>query len=180
MTGAISHDAFSTSSLDSTPDTVPFKTEIVAWWGAILATIVFIWDIYKWKMAGAKLRVTVQSNMESINIPQYDGKTLIAVNVVNYGDRPTTITNLGFLWFENLWNRIRRRPDKAFIIPNPSQAQVLPFELKQGNLWSGIAVQDVAVEAMARDGLLYCVLYHTHTEKPVYRRLRIPKKKSVV
>ena len=159
---------------------MPLKTEIVAWWGAILATVVFLWDIYKWKTAGAKLRVTVQPNMKTINIPQYEGKTVISANVVNYGDRPTTIKNLGYLWFKNSWNRIRRRPDKAFIIPNPSEAHKLPYELKQGNLWTGLAIQDKDVETMARDGLLYCVLYHTHNEKPVYRRLRIPEKKSAV
>ena len=57
------------------------KTEIVAWWGAILATIVFAWDIYKWWTAGPKLRVSVQTGMKSINMPQYDDKTLIHVNV---------------------------------------------------------------------------------------------------
>jgi HJR/Mrr/RecB family endonuclease len=72
------------------------KTEIVAWWGAVLATIVFLWDIYKWRTAGRKLRVSVQSGMKSINMPQFEGKTLIHVNVSNYGDRPTTITNLGY------------------------------------------------------------------------------------
>ena len=61
------------------------KTEIVAWWGAILASIVFVWDIYKWWTAGPKLRVSVHTGMMSINMPQYDGKTLIHVNVSNYG-----------------------------------------------------------------------------------------------
>jgi len=27
-------------------------TSIVAWWGAILSTIVFLWDIYKHRTAG--------------------------------------------------------------------------------------------------------------------------------
>jgi len=86
------------------------KTEIVAWWGAVLSSVVFLWDIYKWWTAGQKLRVTVQTGMKSINMPQYDGKTLILVNVANYGDRPTTITNLGYLYFTSLLGWIRRRP----------------------------------------------------------------------
>ncbi|MBI3370533.1 MAG: hypothetical protein HY017_02085 [Betaproteobacteria bacterium] len=147
------------------------KTEIVAWWGAILATIVLFWDVYKWRAAGPKLRVSVQSGMESINMLQYDGKTLILVNVSNYGDRPTTFTNLGYLYFTNLWNRIRRRPDKAAIIPNPSDVHPLPHELKQGSLWSGIAIQDDQVTKWAKEGRLYCVLYHSHSERPIYRRV---------
>jgi len=31
-------------------------TSIVAWWGAILSTIVFLWDIYKHRTAGPRLR----------------------------------------------------------------------------------------------------------------------------
>ena len=155
---------------------MPIKTEIVAWWGAILATIVFAWDIYKWKTAGPKLRVTVHTGMETINMPQYDGKTVISVNVSNYGDRPTTITHLGYLWFSSFWGRIRKRPNKAFVIPNPSDVHVLPYELKQGNLWTGIAIQDENVAQMANAGRLYCVLYHSHSERPIYRRVSIAKK----
>lgn len=147
------------------------KTEIVAWWGAVLATIVFLWDIYKWRTAGPKLRVSVQSGMKSINMPQYEGKTLIYVNVSNYGDRPTTITNLGYLHFANLWTRMRGRPDAAAIVPNPNDVHLLPYELKQGNLWSGIAIQNDQVTKWATEGRLYCVLYHSHREQPIYRRV---------
>ena len=154
------------------------KTEIVAWWGAVLATIVFLWDIYKWWTVGPKLRVSVQTGMESINMPQYEGKTLILVNVSNYGDRPTTITNLGYLYFTTFWKRARHRPDKAAIVPNPSDTQRLPFELKQGNLWSGIAIQDEQVTAWAKEGLLYCVLYHSHSERPIYRRVVVHERSN--
>jgi hypothetical protein len=154
------------------------KTEVVAWWGAILATIVFVWDIYKWWTAGPKLRMAVLTGMESINIPQYDGKTLISVNVSNYGDRPTTITNLAFVYFTNLWRRFQHRAERAFVIPSPSDAQPLPFELKQGNLWNGVAIQDAEVEKMAKEGLLYCVLYHTHSERPLYRRVFVHERSN--
>jgi hypothetical protein len=72
-------------------------TDIVAWWGAILATIVFAWDIIKWRLAGPKLRLSVNSGMQSINISEYEGKTLISATVVNYGDRPTTVTHMAFV-----------------------------------------------------------------------------------
>jgi len=149
------------------------KTEIVAWWGAVLATIVFLWDIYKWWTVGPKLRISVQTGIESIK-----GKPLILVNVSNYGDRPTTITNLRYLYFTNFWKRVRRRPDKAAIGPKPSDAQRLPFELKQGNLWSGIASQDEQVTTWAKEGLLYCVLYHSHSERPIYRRVVVHERSN--
>lgn len=155
------------------------KIEFVAWWGAILATVVLAWDIYKWRTAGPKLRTTVQTGMQSINMPQYDGKTLITVNVSNYGDRPTTITNLGYLYFPNYWRRFRHWPEKAFVIPNPSDTQRLPFELKQGSLWSGIAIQDTEIAKMAKEGLLYCVLHHSHNERPIYRRVVVHVRSNI-
>jgi hypothetical protein len=154
-------------------------TTIVAWWGAVLSSVVFLWDIYKWWTAGPKIRFSVQSGMESINMPEYDGKTLILAKVTNYGDRPTTITNLGFLYFGSIWSKLRKKSDKAFIIPNPSTVQRLPFELKQGSIWSGVAIQDSQVEALAMKGRLYCVLYHSHDEKPIMARVEIRSNTSL-
>lgn len=149
-------------------------TTFLAWWGASLSTVVFAWDIYKWWTTGPKVHYTVQSGMKSFNIPEYEGKTLLLANVTNTGDRPTTIINLGFLHYANLWAELRNRPDKAFVIPHPSTAQPLPFELKSGNVWSGTCEQDAEVENMAKNGQLYCVLYHSHQSKPIKRRVLIP------
>lgn len=146
---------------------------IVAWWGAILSTIVLAWDIYKWRTSGPKLRVAVQTGMQTFNMPEYDGKTLILVYVTNYGDRPTTITNLGLKFYPSAWAKIRNKATKAFVFPRPNTAQPLPFELKQGNLWCGIGEQTPEVLAMAKSGHLICELYHSHVNKPVRRRVVI-------
>jgi hypothetical protein len=153
------------------------STAIVAWWGAILSTVVFVWDIYKHKTAGPKLRFSVQTGMESINMPQYEGKKLILANVTNYGDRPTTITNLGYLYFEKRRFLRKRIPDKAAIVPNPSIAQPLPFELKPGTVWMGICIQDSQVEKWATTGILDILLYHSHNSKPIRRRVVIRKRR---
>jgi len=147
------------------------STVIVAWWGAILSSIVFAWDIYKYFHAGPKLRFSVQTGMKTINMPLYDGKRVILANVTNYGDRPTTITNLGYLYFKKRRFRRSRIPDKAAIVPNPSTAQPLPFELKPGTVWMGIAHQDTEIEEWATGGILYMALYHSHSEKPLLRRV---------
>lgn len=54
---------------------------IIAWWGAILSSVVFLWDVYKWHTAGPKIRFSVKSNMETFNMPNYDGKTIIVADV---------------------------------------------------------------------------------------------------
>ncbi len=148
-------------------------TALVAWWGAALSTIVFLWDIYKYRTAGPKLRFSVQTGMQSINMPQYEGKRLILAKVTNCGDRPTTITNLGYLYFEKRRFLRKRIPDKAAVVPNPSTVQPLPFELKPGARWSGIAIQDPEIEQWATNGILDMMLYHSHSNKPIRRRVVI-------
>lgn len=153
-------------------------TSIVAWWGAILSTIVFMWDIYKHRTAGPRLRFTAQTGMETLNMPMYKGKTVILANVTNYGDRPTTITNLGYLYFDRPFLR-KRIPDKAAVVPNPSITQPLPFELKPGAVWMGIAIQDPQIEKWATTGILDMMLYHSHSQKPLRQRVVIKKRRSV-
>jgi hypothetical protein len=154
-------------------------TEIVAWWGAILATIVFVWDIIKWRLAGPKLRLTIRSSMKTVNMPEYEGKTLLIAEVVNYGDRPTTITHVVFFYYRNMWNRLRKHADQKSVALLPNPRQTIPFELRPGNSWSGFAIQDQSVEnnktleERAREGYLVCGIYHTHSTRPLKRRVLI-------
>jgi hypothetical protein len=154
-------------------------TEIVAWWGAILATVVFVWDIIKWRLAGPKLRLTIRSSMKTINVPEYEGKTLLIAEVVNYGDRPTTITLLTFFYYRNRWNWLRNQADQKTAVMVPNTRQSIPFELRPGNSWSGFAIQDKAMEnaetleKMAREGYLFCAIYHSHSTRPLRQRVLI-------
>ena len=148
------------------------KTNIVAWWGAILSSIVFLWDIYKWRTAGPKLRLRVQTGMEKLNAPEYEGKTLLIIEVVNYGERPTTITNAVLVSYSSFLSRLRKRHDRVFVIPIPSREQPLPFELKPGSIWRGMGVQDRSLEDAARSGCLYCLVAHSHRSAPVRQRVK--------
>ena len=146
------------------------STEIVAWWGAILARIVFIWDIIKWRLAGPRLRLTVRSGMKSFNLPEYEGKTLIMADVVNCGDRPTTITHLCFVHYRTFWGRFRNRSETNLWIPNPGRVQ-LTFELNPGTSWTGVTIQTPELEKITSEGHLICAVYHTHTVRPVKARV---------
>jgi hypothetical protein len=149
-------------------------TKLVAWWGAMLSSVVFAWDIWKYRHAGPRLRFEVRAGMETFNMPQYNGETLIVANVTNYGERPTTITNLACFYFEKRWRAIRgMKPDKVSIVVTPSSAQPLPHELKAGAIWTGFAVQEPEIERRAKSGFLYIVLYHSHSKRPIRRRVVI-------
>ncbi len=131
-------------------------------------------DIYKYRHAGPKLRFSVQAGVETINMPQYEGKTLIMVKVTNYGDRTTTITNLGCLYFARKWDAVRRtKPDQASIVVTPNSAQPLPYELNAGGIWTGFAIQEPDIEQRARMGFQYMVLYHSHSKRPIRQRVVI-------
>jgi hypothetical protein len=95
--------------------TSTFTTKFVAWWGAILSTTVFLWDIYKYRHAGPKLWFRVQTGMALV--PSDDKRTFISSEVVNYGDRPTTLTNLTLDYFEKplswAWLRDLVRRERA-------------------------------------------------------------------
>jgi hypothetical protein len=154
--------------------------EFVAWWGAVLSTVVFLWDIYKFRAAGPKLRFSVRTGMQSINMPSFDGKTLIQTEVANYGERPTTLTNIGLYYFENAWSwsRLRNRPTKAAVLSDPNPAQPFPFELKPGAVWRGLTEQVPQIEEWATNGILYFDLYQSHSEKPMRRRVVLRKSPS--
>jgi hypothetical protein len=151
------------------------STDFVAWWGAILSSIIFLWDIYKYRNAGPKLRFHVQPGM--IMLPSADKRTFIQTEVTNYGDRPTTLTNITFYYFEKPWSwaRLRNRPTTAGVLNNPNPEQPFPCELKAGGVWRGLTEQKPELEAWGRKGALYFDLYHSHSTKPLRQRVTFPQ-----
>ncbi len=148
-------------------------TLIIAGYAAVVSTFVLGWDAYKWLNEGPKIRITAQTGMKIMGGGQIDPKTYVSLTAANYGDRATTITNMGFLYYTTWFNAYlrRNRPNQAFIIPTPSQAQVLPYRFETGAQWIGMAVQDEGVDRMIRDGYLFAVLYCSTSGKGIRARL---------
>ena len=150
--------------------------DIVAWWGAVLATVVLIWDIYKWKTSGPRLKFKVTPNMIVVGDPTREGKTFISASATNVGDRPTTITNLVMQHYNNYFNMLRHKPSTLMIVVSPSTVQPLPFILQPGQVWQGLAIQDQELENFAKGGYLVCGLCHSHSDKEIDRRIDLKKK----
>ncbi len=107
---------------------VPWGTAItlvIAVYGAALSTLNFL-------RAGPKLRLNVRPGM--VLVPSDDKRTFIQTEVTNFGDRPTTLTNIGIRYFEKPWSweHLRNRATKAAVLNDPNPAQRFPFELKPG------------------------------------------------
>lgn len=119
--------------------------------------------------------MTASTGMKMVGGAQVDPNTYVSVTAVNLGDRATTITNLGFLYYDSWLGAMVRRssPAKAFIITTPSPAQMLPFRFEAGAQWIGMALQGDDLVEMIRDGYLFVVLYHSHGGSGVRFRLKL-------
>lgn len=148
---------------------------IVAWWGAILSTIVVLWDIYKWKTSGPKLKVDISANMQYFEqgTGRVDDKTYVIVNIANVGQRLTTITNVGMQYYESRIKRIMKKPKTSFIVTTPNQYLPTPYKLEAGTTWMATIVQTDDVVEMAKKGILDCLIYYSQSNKPFRKRIII-------
>ena len=145
-------------------------TDIIAVYGAIVATAVFGWDIYKWRISGARL---------CLSIVQHQVKDLrhIRVTATNRGDKPTTISRSAFLyykgwlsWAKSLLPLIQGKPDKSF----PRRDTALPRDIKRGGEW-GIVILDEEIKEIPKQGLLFFAIYESHRKKPKTIRIHLKK-----
>ncbi len=150
-------------------------TLAIAAYAAVVAIFVLGWDAYKWLDSGPKVSITASTGMSMVGNGVHDPKTYISVTAVNRGDRTTTLTNLGFLYYKKWFDAKFRqnRVTQGFIIPDPSQAQRLPYKFQAGDQWIGLCDQDDDVVKMIREGHLYVVLYHSHSGKGVRHQLTL-------
>lgn len=148
-------------------------TLVIAAYAAVVSTFVFGWDAYKWLNEGPDVRIAAQTGMKIVGGGQIDPRTYVSVTAVNYGDRATTITNMGFLYYKTWFGAYirRKRPDQAFVVTTPSQAQVLPYRFEAGAQWIGMADQTEDVDQMIRDGYLFVLLYCSTAGKGIRVRL---------
>ena len=126
-------------------------TDIAAWWGAITATVVICWDVYKWIMSGARVRIEVRSGV-SITGDENKDKSYITVRVFNVGDKAVTITNLELLHSPSFLNRILRHRQHRMFVKQSS----LPFMLNPGLIWDGFALQNEQIAELLHKGYLLC------------------------
>jgi hypothetical protein len=93
---------------------VPWGTIVtgaVAVYGAALSTFNFL-------RAGPKIRFNVRTGM--VVVPSDDKKTFVQTEVINYGDRATTLRTIDLRYFEKPWSwaRLRNRATEAAVLNN--------------------------------------------------------------
>jgi len=152
-------------------------TEIAAWWGATIATLVLAWDIYKWKRSGPIVNVSASPNMETFGgVPNsLNNKTFVVVEVTNTGSKKTTLTHLVGFYYKSLFHKLRKKQEKSFIVANPALSGPLPHVLESGERWLGAIEQNKELEEMSRNGYLFVGVYHSFGRKPILKRVIIIK-----
>ncbi len=157
------------------------STEIAAWWGAIIASVVLLWDVYKWKTQGPKLVMRLSPNMLVYGDPLRENKTWVSVKVSNNGDRPATIKGVGMEYYTNWMKRLQNHAEKAAIFPNPNDGFPLPRVLNPGDEWCGLIPQkridkEMDLEEMSQTGHLMIWLSRSDRQKALRKRLSIVAK----
>lgn len=147
-------------------------TNLVAWWGAILSTVVFFWDIYKWWVSGPKVNFTVSTDMQILNVPGWKAGCYVTVRAINIGDQPTTITKLGILHYNSWFARLRDKATTKAVVGRAGVTQPLPHVLNPGEIWDGAVEQDDSLISMLQNGYLIVALYHSRGKRPVTRRAK--------
>jgi hypothetical protein len=145
-------------------------TDMLAVWGAFIATLVLLWDIYKYKVSGAQVHISVRHNM-NVLMPDLDpDSTFIAVIAKNNGDRPTTITNFGLKGYKVIIPGLFKKRIFQAIIGNPVP-QPLPHLLAPGAVWNGFADQGQITAKHPEVNLVVMEIYLSHRKKPTTARV---------
>ncbi len=118
----------------------------VAWWGAILSSIVFAWNIIKWKLSGPKLDVCISPNelqwkgtvelmpgeeKKPKGEPQ-NLKPFIMVEVRNIGRSATTLLDIRFAQCDSPKGFKKSMMSESEHEPYSSS---LPVVLEAGHVW---------------------------------------------
>lgn len=121
------------------------STDLIAVYAAVVATIVLIWDILKWVISGARLRVDTKcgvfygdSRVVETTMTEYGEQNSLAdychIEVSNVGDQPTTILSIQATHRLKIGTKGQMFISGPAIIPHFGKS--LPYVLGPGEVWS--------------------------------------------
>jgi hypothetical protein len=150
-------------------------TDVLAWWGAIVATLVLFWDIIKWRREGVHLSVTIKG----IEIPAGAG---VRCEIRNRGGKATTVSEVMLVTRPgNLMARLFGISMSTRYLSSTAPEMNLPILLAPGAEWIGtyyfpdarltLAVDDDYRELL-KQGKLYYKVRFSHTDRCVKGRVK--------
>lgn len=145
-------------------------TEIAAWWGACVATLLLLWDVFKWRYTGAELAVDVMPYMPFFddNGEFVSDKNTIGITVSNIGTTSTTLTSVVACSYETRWHELIRK--ETYIAGWPSWFD-LPVVVRPGEQWSCYLDQSEDLVEDSHKYQLYFGVKHSRSKKPAIGKL---------
>lgn len=164
-------------------------TDLVAWYGAVLATFVASFELWKWVHSRALLRITIRPHVyyedsEVLKVEKLENgesrelQSYFHIEITNSGELPTTLLSVFATtevtnYFERLRNALLR--DKAkFVMSMAQQAftphlgKTLPLLLGPGEVWS-CRIDEPRVYSLVQGGSPKLVINAACYSKPLHK-----------
>jgi hypothetical protein len=148
----------------------------VAGYAAVAATGALFLEIRRWFESGARLSISTMPEAQFVSSGGSPNRYIV-VNVSNLGDLGTTITHLVIAYYGTWWHRFRRRPQKQFVVLDPSPpggSQRLPYVLEPGHHWTGLALHNDEIRRLLETGDVWVQVTASHKDTPTFARVRKP------
>lgn len=130
-------------------------SDYAAWYGALIATTVLVWDVIKWKSAGPVIVGDAHAGWESYGIQQTEGLALTTVRLTNNGGRPTTLVSWGMYWYPAGASLDDKKARHAFLVQGGlAGTGKVPCKIESGDVWNGLIKENEKFHRMQREGTL--------------------------
>jgi hypothetical protein len=148
-------------------------------WTAIAALVissgVLLLEIRRWTESGVRLRLTVVS--DAILIPGDDGFSKLSLWVVNYGSKPTTVTNFAIHAFKSPFHRLIRRAEFSAVLSKPAYSPI-PARLDVGEQWHNQLHYDLQTWDYREHEKLFVGVFTTNRRRAYLTKVPKPKNKT--
>jgi hypothetical protein len=144
------------------------STTILAWWGAILAMVIAVVDLYKWQVSRFYIRVDVDAGWEGDDLVDNE----IRFTVTNVGGQPTTIKGFALAEYSIFPLVIIGKPSREHNVSNKNKNMIVLALISPGEFWKGACVLDEAELKTFRAKGLYYRVYCSHRARPITGKIR--------
>jgi aspartate carbamoyltransferase regulatory subunit len=150
-------------------------SDYAAWWGAIVATIVLLWDFKKWKMSEKdksenQIKVEITPNVvNGDNRLSKEEQKKIFLKIENTTGSKISISEIDFYGYKSIFDRIKRNKIKI------DSKISLPRPLDIGEFTHAHVRQIQNMDKCINSGFLYCRVKHSGKRKPVVVRVKNSK-----
>lgn len=145
----------------------------IAIWGAVIATLVAAFDVYKHLRSGKPvLKMDISRPLIS-NDPREAGTRVIRVSVTNIGNTPVTLAGLSYRYFSDRPKNFKKPATERGLINTFRfpPVQEFPFLLAVGATWNHLVKLTPELERMAMEGFLYLEI-EDNSQKSAYKFAR--------